>query len=491
MSVRLLLRRVMITLALVFSALVIILIVRAASVRPRPFDVEPAPELPVDAERVGRVLGDAIQLQTITRTDEPPPREALLELHDHLERSFPRAHATLERERVAEYSLLYKWQGSDPAARPIGMLAHLDVVPVDPREVEQWEHPPFAGAIEGGFVWGRGAVDNKNSVVAMLQAVEQLLADGFQPRRTIYLAFGHDEETDGTGAQAIAARLKSRDVSLEFTLDEGMLILVDQLPVARPVALVGLAEKGYLSVVLQAEGEGGHSSSPARESSITALKDAMQRVQDNPFPPDLRPPTGLMFDALAPEMGFGLRLVFANRWLFDPLVLGMLSSKPASNAMIRTTTAFTMLDAGVKDNVIPSSARAVVNHRILPGETSEDVLAHLRRVIDDPRVMVEPLADGRDPSRVSDVDGPGFVAIRRALAQTYPEVVTVPGLVIGGTDSRYYDEVADNSYRFSPLRFTPEDNHRFHGRNERLSLDDLAGCVRFYARFIRAADVPS
>ena len=478
----------MIALAIVLTVLLAVLIIRAASVRSQPFEVEPAPELPVDIDHVAQILADAIKIQTITRTDEPPPRDALLALHDHLERSFPRVHATLERERVADYSLLYKWQGSDPSARPFAMLAHLDVVPVDPEEVEQWEQPPFAGAIEGGFVWGRGAVDNKHSVVAILQAVEQLLADGFQPRRTVYLAFGHDEETAGEGAKAIVKRLKSQDASLEFTLDEGMMILVNQLPIARPVALVGLAEKGYISVVLRAEGEGGHSSSPARESSITALRDAMQRIQDNPFPADLRAPTGLLFDALTPEMGFGLRLVFANRWLFEPLIIGMLSTKPASDAMIRTTTAFTMLDAGVKDNVIPSSARAVVNHRILPGETSEDVLAHLRRVIDDPRVTVEPLVDGRDPSRVSDVNGPGFVAIRRALAQTYPEAVTAPGLVIGGTDSRYYDEIADDSYRFSPLRFKPADNHRFHGLNERLPLDDLASCVRFYARFIRAAD---
>lgn len=470
------------------AVLLVIVIIRAASVRPIPFEVTPGEELTVDADAVADKLAGALRLETVTRPDAPPAREPLLALHDHLERSFPRVHATLTREVVADYSLLYTWRGSDPAARPIAILAHLDVVPVDPNELAEWEQPPFSGAVAGGFVWGRGAVDNKNSVISILQAVEQLLESGAQPRRTIYLAFGHDEEGDGGGARAIVERLRSRDVRLEFTLDEGMLILERQMPIAAPVALVGVAEKGYLSVRLRVRSESGHSSIPARAGSITTLADAIQQLRDHPLPADLRPPTGLLFDALAPEMSFGMRAVFANRWLFDPLILRLLASRPATDAMIRTTTAFTMIDGGVKDNVLPGVASVVINHRILPGETIEDVLAHVRRVVPDPAIELEPLPGGRDPTRVSAADGPGFLAVRRALARTYPEVVTVPGLVIGGTDSRFYEEIADDSYRFSPLRFEPEDNHRFHGLNERIPIEDLAGGVRFYAQFILAAD---
>ncbi len=267
----------------------------------------------------------------------------------------------------------------------------MDVVPVEPGSAGAWQHPPFSGAIADGFVWGRGTLDDKVSVLATLEAIELLLADGFTPERTIYLAFGHDEEIDGRhGAAAIAAVLAERGVRLGFTLDEGGIIAHDIVPgVAPPVALIGVAEKGYLSLKLSVEAEDcGHSSMPPRTTVIGRLAGAIHRLESNPMAANLAPSMIDMFDQLADEMPFMLGLAVSNRWLFAPLVESRLSESPSSDAAIRTTTAVTMFNAGVKANVLPCAAEAVVNFRILSSDSVASVTEHVRQVIDDPVIEI-------------------------------------------------------------------------------------------------------
>jgi carboxypeptidase PM20D1 len=444
-----------------------------------------APAVPAAAER----LAEAIRFQTITWGDaERLDREEFLAFHAFLERSYPRAHASLQREIVSEYSLLYTWPGEDPSRKPVLLTDHFDVVPVAEETLHQWQQPPFSGAIADGFVWGRGTIDDKSGAMALLEAVEELLAQGFAPQRTIYLAIGHDEEMGGpAGAAATAALLRERGVALEFTLDEGGAVTTGAVPgVEAPVALIGVAEKGYATIEVTAHGEGGHSSMPPRTTAIGRLARAIQRIEEHPMPARVSGPAALLLDAVGPHMRFPLRMAVGNRWLFGPMLRRRLARSPATNAMIRTTTAVTMTQGGVKENVLPDTATATVNFRLLPGDTGEDVLAHVRKAVDDDDVDIE-MMTSREASPVADPESASFELLRASLAEVMPDVLVAPYLTVGGTDTKHYVDLAENSYRFNPVRMGPDDIKRAHGVNERIAVANYAESIAFNQAVIRRA----
>jgi carboxypeptidase PM20D1 len=482
-------RRILLTIALALGALLSVLLVRTARFTSRQVQVEPAQEVVVNAQDMAQHLAAALRFRTVSYEDPAQfSREEFLGLHHYLEGTFPKLHAALAREIVADYSLLYAWKGSDSGLRPVVLMAHQDVVPVEPGTEKLWSYPPFEGRVAEGYIWGRGALDDKASLVAILEAVEKLAGDGFRPRRTIYLAFGHDEEVAGQqGARAIAALLESRGIRPELVLDEGGAVFQGGvLPIARPVALVGVAEKGYLSLELTVQTEGGHSSAPPPHTAVGILSAAITKLENHPFPGGLRDPARQMFEYLGPEMPFARRLIFANLWLFGRLVERRLEAWPPSNALVRTTTAPTMVEGGVKDNVLPNKARAVVNFRILPGDSIASVLAYVRHVINDPRVQIQPLSNSRDePSPVSSTESPGFALLMRTIRQIFPDAVVAPMLVIGATDARYFAQLTESDYRFDPFRVTEQDLTRAHGTNERIAVENFAGAVKFYIQFIR------
>jgi len=272
----------------------------------------------------------------------------------------------------------------------------------------------------------------------------------------------------------------------EWVLDEGGAVTRGMMPgVEAPVALVGVAEKGFVSVELAARGEGGHSSMPPRSTAVGTLARAVARLEEHPLPGGIRGATELLFDHAGPEMPFGMRLVFANRWLFGPLVERQLAAAPSTDATLRTTTAATVIRGGTQDNVLPSSARAVVNFRILPGDSIAGVLAHVREVVDDPRVQVRTAGFGSEPSPVSGTETAGFRAIRRSIRQTFPDAVVAPYLVVGATDARHFHGLSPHVYRFLPVRVTARDLERMHGTDERVAVADYAAAVRFYAQLLR------
>lgn len=450
----------------------------------------PVPALPVahqvDATQAAERLAGAIRIPTVSEQEAGKTnQQTFVELHTYIERTFPRVHATLRREVVSEYSLLYTWQGERADLKPIALLAHMDVVPAEAQK--SWTHPPFEGRIVDGFIWGRGALDMKHGLMASLEAVEALLREGFRPLRTIYLAFGHDEEIGGrNGARRIAQLLSGRGVRLAFTLDEGQAIVEGIIPgVAKPVALIGLAEKGYLTLELVAKDEGGHSSMPRPGTAAVRLASAIHQLDQNPMRAALMPPTSWMFERLAPDMSFPYRVIFANRWLFEPLLLSQLARAPGPNALIRTTAAVTVLSAGAKENVIPTSARAVVNFRMLPGETVEQVSTHVRAKIGDPRIDVRVLGDSWEASRVSHAESFGYALIEHTIRQVYREVAVAPTLTIAATDSRHYIDIAEDSYYFIPMRLKSGDLRRIHGIDERIAISDYIQMVQFYAALMR------
>jgi carboxypeptidase PM20D1 len=472
------------------AALILVLIVVAA--RTATFRTAPvaAPRVPEEALRPGYAerLAAAVQLPTVSGEDpagiDPRP---FLALHRQLEEDFPATHAALRREVIGGLSLLFTWPGSDPALQPILLMGHTDVVPVEPGTEEQWTHRPFSGAIAQGYVWGRGTTDDKPTVLGTLEAVEMLLNEGFQPRRTVLLAFGHDEEVGGSeGARAIATLLRERGVRLAMVLDEGGVIGDGLLPGLRPpTALVGVAEKGYASVELIARASGGHSSMPPPSTAIGTLAAAITRLEERQMPARLDGASRDLFLNIGPELPLAQRAAFANLWLTRPLVLRQLAGTPSSNAMVRTTSAATLVQGGTRDNVLPGRASAVVNFRILPGDSVEGVLNHVRAVVGGDGVTVRLAGEAWNPSPVSPHDGPEFAAIERTIRGLVPNALVTPYLVLGATDARHYAGLTDNVFRFLPIRMDPAALERIHGTNERIAVEDYALAIRFYRRLIR------
>jgi carboxypeptidase PM20D1 len=480
-------RKLLVALGLGLLVLVGVLLVRTATFGSRQLAVEPAPTVAIDAAAAAQRLAGALRIPTISWED-PARRSAapFQALHAYLAESFPLAHQALTVERVLDHSLLYTWQGSDPSLEPLLLMAHQDVVPVEPGTETDWAHPPFAGRIVDGYVWGRGAMDNKSGVLGLLEAVEMLLAEGHRPLRTVLLAFGHDEEVGGEGARATAALLAGRGTRLALVLDEGGIISEGMVPgLEAPVALVGTAEKGYLSLELSVRTAGGHSSMPPRQTAVGILSRAVTRLEDRPFPGGLRGPTREMFRYLGPEMPLPQRLVFANTWLFGPLIERQLAAAPATDATLRTTTAPTMFEGSVKDNILPIHARAVVNFRIVPGESVQSVTERVRRTVADERIGIAVHQGfGNDPSPVSPAEADAFRALHRTVRQVFPEVLVAPFLVVGATDSRHYTGLSDHVFRFLPIRAASEDLARVHGTNERIAVDQHADGIRFYRQLI-------
>lgn len=473
------------------AAIVAIVAARTASLASRQPAVEPAADVALDAAAAAQRLAGALRFRTISYQDSMLFDVAeFRRFHGYLERTFPRVHARLPRERVGGHSLLFRWAGRDTTLKPLVLLAHQDVVPVEPGTEGSWTHGAFSGDIADGYVWGRGALDDKGNLVAIFEAVEALLGEGFEPGRTVYLAFGHDEEVGGgRGARAVAALLAERGIEPEFLLDEGGAVTEGLLPgLSAPVAIVGVAEKGYVTLELTTKIAGGHSSMPPDETAVGILSRAVERLQTRQFPRDIRGATAAMLDYLAPELPLAGRVALANRWLFGGLIERRMGATPPGNALLRTTTAPTIFQAGVKENVLPSSARAVVNFRVLPGDSVAGVVAHVNEVVGDPRVEVRVLGPTvAEPSPVSDIASPDFALLLRTIRQVVPDAVVAPWLVVGATDARHFTGLTLDVYRFGAARLGPGDLRRAHGTDERVGVENYGEMVRFFVQLLRNA----
>ncbi|XP_025106840.1 N-fatty-acyl-amino acid synthase/hydrolase PM20D1-like [Pomacea canaliculata] len=436
----------------------------------------------------------SLRFQTVTKDRQVYDRDQLAQLVKFIIQAYPTVHSSplVAYEVIANYSLLYKVQGSNTSLTPYLLASHLDVVPAPDKG---WDAPPFSADILDDFIYARGTIDDKQGVMGILEAVEFLLSNGFKPRRTFYIAFGHDEEGHGVdGAFNIAETLKSQGLTkLEFVSDEGLTIINGLVPgLTRPVGLLGTSEKGQVLLRLRVRGQPGHSSMPPKESTIGILAQAVRRLELNPQPSMFgRGPEHHMFEHLAPKMTQPLRLVMSNLWLFGPIVSWYLSKAPTTNAIIRTVTAVTMFNAGIKNNVIPSEATAVVNHRIHPAQTVQEVIDIDRALIDDDRVEIEVMSSMEPhPQAPSDEDSFGYHVIKDSIREVFPEVVVAPGLMFANTDTRFYLQFTHNVYRFSPTFMQPTDVARVHGLNERISKKNYEQAINFYEHLILHADAP-
>ncbi len=471
------------------AALVAIMVGRAlmlpgvAATTLTPLDFGPAEESAAIAAR----LAEALRFETISHGDGQAPDAAAFDgFAAFLERSYPSAHRAMIRERVGA-SLLYRWPGAGEGDRaPVAFIAHIDVVPVEPGTEDQWTYPPFDGVIADGFVWGRGAMDDKGHLIALMEAAERLIVGGFAPSRDVYFLFGHDEEVGGAeGAGAMRRLLDARGVTFDWTLDEGSGLVAGVIPRAQgPMALISVAEKGSTTLRFTATAPGGHSSAPGKDTAVSIAARAVVAVNDNPYPLEIDADMAAFLRSLAPQLSFGERVVLANLWLTGPFVAKTLGENPTTAAALRTTTAPTLIEGGVKVNVLPQTANAVVNYRIHPRDNVAAVKARAEALIGDPRVTVEALG-GVEPSPVASTTSEGFRAIAESTAEIFGPVPTAPFLTLQGTDTRHYVGAARDNYRFTPFIYGPDDLKRIHGTDERVSILDVVRGAAWYEALMR------
>ncbi|MCM6773440.1 M20/M25/M40 family metallo-hydrolase [Nocardia sp. CDC159] len=438
-----------------------------------------APLPPVDDATAER-LAAALRCVTVSSEGGAAPDAEFDRLAALLETSFPLVHAELELECFG-HSRLYRWTGTESGDAVI-LLAHLDVVPVD--DEQRWTHPPFAGVVDDEFIWGRGAIDDKSRVLAILEAVEAALRAGRKPRRTVYLAFGHDEEVFGLdGATRIAARLREEGVRAELLLDEGGVILTGMTGMRRPVASIMRGEKGWATVRLAVTDAGGHSSMPGRRTAVGRIARAVSRLQERPMPLRMTPVVLDMLTALRPELPAPLRRALGVLPHGGAAVARVLALRPQTEALVRTTTAPTVIRGGVKANVLPQQAEALVNFRILQGDSVSGVLQHCRRVVRDDRVAITLHGRSSEPSPISPT-GPAYTLIADLTRELVPDAVITTGVVPGATDSRHYEGLATARCNFAPIILSAPDLERIHGTDERLSRRNYARLIEFNHRLL-------
>ena len=466
--------------------------VRTATFKPAtqvdPAAVKIADATPVDQAQAAIHLSQAIQIRTISHQDKAENDWAEWDrLHAWLAATYPAAHKAMTREILPNKALVYTWPGSDPSLAPIILMAHQDVVPVTAGTEGDWKHAPFGGEIAEGAVWGRGSIDDKGTLVMMFEAAEALAARGFTPKRTVIFVSGQDEEAGGTGARAAAALLQARGVKALLVLDEGMAVVKDFPMLNRPVAVIGIGEKGYGTLKIVAPSSGGHSSAPPKETGVETLAKAVLAITSHPFPMKFQGPGADMIKAIAPYAGGVVKMAAANSWLFGPVLINTLAKSPASAATLHTTIAPTMLKGSPKENVLPQDATAWINYRIAPGQTAAEVMARAKDVTRGLDVQLS-WAGGiaADPSPVSSTKSEGWILLA-ALASEKGSIPVAPGLVTAGTDSRYMSEVSTDIYRFSPIHASINEFGMIHGTNERMTLDNLTRMTDFFTRLIATA----
>ena len=398
-----------------------------------------------------------------------------------LRTQFPLLHERLELTRVGSHGLLFHWPGAS-SDRPVVLMAHLDVVPVD--ESAPWQHPAFSAEVVDGAIWGRGTLDDKGCVAAICEAVERLLEDDHRPAQDVWLSFGCDEEVSGTSAEAAVDELVRRGVRPWLVLDEGGAVAHEAFPgVKRAVAAIGVAEKGTTSVELRVEGRGGHASTPARNGPTARLARAILKIDRSPMPARLPDTTVDLMRTLAPHVPRPLRPVLGRADRIKPLLTrALIAAGPEAAAMARTTFAITTLDGSPALNVIASSATAGVNIRVMPGDTVAEALAHLRRVIDDDDVEIRVVERG-EASPVSPV-GEAFDLVTSTVAELFPDAVPAPYVMAGATDSRHFTRICEHVYRFAPFEMTAAQRQAVHSYDEHLGVDAFLAGIDWYRRLI-------
>ncbi len=482
------LRRVGVVMVGVVLVIVAVVLWRAVDVDSQQRAVEPVDVELDDPDGAVDRLSAALQIPTISPAETDEERRAFVELRELVASEFPIIDNVAEHHRSSDLTMHLELPGVVDEAPHVVFLAHADVVPVESGTADEWSYPPFSGAVEEGYIWGRGTLDNKHNMMALLEAVEGMLAGGERPDHTVHLVFGHDEEVGGLdGARRVAQSMEDRQLDVAAVYDEGLVITEGLVPgVEGPIGLIGIGEKGYLTVEITARAEGGHASMPPQHLAVNRLSRALEAIDDDPAPAAVDGAIEEMFRWSVSEMDVVHRMIFRNLWLFEPLVLSQMADAPSTNAAVRTTSSPTMLRASDRENVLPQRAVATVNLRIDPRDSIDGVIERIEARIDDDEVSVQAVGEMRsEPSPQASIEGPEFEAITTAAGEVFGDMPVAPGLVVAATDSRHFTELTDDIYRFSPVVHDERDLERIHGTDERIAVDAYLDLIRYYDRLLR------
>ena len=461
----------------------LVLIIRALCFNPKPQPEVSQEKVTFDKDAAVASLQKLVQCRTISYVDHSLEDDGEFQkLVDMLPTLYPKVFEVCQYQQLPDRALLFKWTGKT-AGDPAVMMAHYDVVPVDE---EKWEKPPFAGVIEDGVLWGRGTLDTKVTFNSALFAVNTLISQGFQPEKDVYLAFSGGEEVNGEGANNIVKYFVANGIHPALVLDEGGAVVENVFPgLKKPCGLIGIAEKGMINARYVVSSSGGHASAPLPKTPLTTLAKACRNVVEHPFKMKLTKPVAEMFDTLARESTFVYKLIFANLWCFKP-VLDMIckSSGGDMNALVRTTTAFTMAEGSNARNVIPTEASLVSNMRLNPADNVASAVEYLNKVVSDPDVTIEVL-ESNEPSPISETGCESWTKVATTVAETWRGCVVSPYLMVQCSDARFYGKLSNHVYRFSSMDLTTEERRSIHGNNERIRLDCLHRSAEFYIRLLK------
>ena len=430
-------------------------------------------------------MSAAIKFKTETPNDEYQFDTAtFMNYRKFIENTYPLIHKNLQRTIIDSFNYIYEWKGTDPSILPMVLMAHYDVVPVEASAVKLWHAQPYGGEVKDNYIWGRGVLDDKASMVSILEATEAQLEKGFTPKQTIFLCFGADEESSGKGATAMVEYFKKLNRRFDLVVDEGGEISTEQnKSVKKPIASIGVGEKGYVTLVLTAQKEGGHSSIPGQQTAIDILSTAIAKVNQNPMPTKLTPPIEAYLKSISPyNENFFEKVALSNMWLFKSFVVNNMTKDPSSNALVRTTLVPTVFNSGVRDNVIPTFATAYINSRILPGQSCKEVYDYVQKTINDTNIKITYYKNYMtEPSATTDVNSKYYKRVEKAVRSVVKDVVVAPMLMVGATDSRNYRAVSEGVVNFTPLT----DAKGYHGIDERMLISDFQKCFNFYTLLIK------
>jgi carboxypeptidase PM20D1 len=471
---------ILIPIVIIFLAIILI---RALMFKPRAAENKSSYPVFVNGEKAVHDLAEMIKCKTVSNRDASLDDQAEFDKFEALlPELFPAVYSKCSFEKVGTRGLLLRWKGKSPDA-PSVFMSHYDVVSVEEKD---WEKPAFDGVVDNGVLWGRGTIDTKGTLNGILQAAESLINEGFVPKNDIYFAFGGNEEVNGDGSYGIVQLFKERGITPGLVIDEGGAVCTGVFPgVSSPIALIGIAEKGMVNVEYTVKGGGGHSSSPKAGGPVSRLSSACLKVEKASFKYTVSAPTKQMFDLVGRHSTFLYRVLFANLWCFGPVLsLYAKLSGGEMNAIVRTTTAFTQMEGSKGVNVIPPVAKMASNHRIIPGETVESTVAHIKKAVKDDKVEVT-VINGNNPSVISRTDCEAYDRVRSSVAETWQDAIVTPYLMVAGSDSRHWGEISDKVYRFSAMALTKEERGYIHGNNERIPFATISRTVEFFERLMR------
>lgn len=465
-----------------FISLVIVTVIRAMLFKPVPEAASVKHELILNEEKIVSDIVEMIRCKTISYRDETLIDTSEFEkFRELLAERYPLIHKNCGLERIGKTGLLYHWKGKSHS-NPSVLMAHYDVVPA---EEKSWEKPAFEGIIENGEIWGRGTLDTKSTLCGIMEAAEYLIERGFVPNQDIYFSFSGEEEIDGETCADIVTELENRGIRPAMVLDEGGAIVERVFPgVDKPCALIGIAEKGSVNIEFTMQSQGGHSSTPPKHTIAGRLAKAMVEIEKHPFRFQLTKPVREMFNTLGRYSGFALRIIFANLWLFKP-VLKIVSKVSGSEmyALMHTTCAITKMDGSRAFNVLPPKASFGVNLRLLGSDNMDNAKERLKRIVKDDNIRLN-IVSGMNPSKCSDIDCDEWLKLKSVVKSVWPGVIVSPYLMLGCSDSRHYCRISNKVYRFSPMELSKEQRDMIHGHNERITITALIKTVEFYANMI-------